>query len=286
MNLEELEIFNLPKTVDAIQSTPIKGNLDPNLYSIKLDDVTEKDGIYRSKIRFIPYHKNIGKCIISKYTYWLTDVSGDNGILVDDPASIGEKSPIQSLYWKLKNSNNAADNMLSEKLKRSTNYYSLVQIVEDKQHPEFVGKIMVFKYGVKIKEKIDSEYTDEDGGNPFDLFNGRIFRLEVKKSGGFQNYDSCRFVGVQTPIEINGTKMKSTATDKKKIVDYITDVPNLCDYEYKQWSAELEEQVFQRLSTYKGMNSSVLIEKGIKQDVSNEPEEINDDDDLFDGIDL
>jgi len=292
MNVDDL--FNMSGDIEDVTTEPAKKKVDENLYSINLSD--SKDGIYRSKVRFLPNFRNIKKSRISKYTYWLTDASGDNGIFVDDPTSIGEKSPINEMFWKLKNSTNPMDQTLAkEKLKRNRKFYSLVQIVEDVQHPELEGKIMVFGYGIKINEKIEEEFKDvEDGGNPFDLMTGRIFRIESKKKDGYQNYDSCKFGGVGTPIEINGKKMTNSESDKKKIVAYLQDSPNLEDYEFKPWDDSTAKAVNERLSTFKkGSNKPSIVEHAIAQDEEDEKEEPvytkssdDDDDDFLDGIDL
>lgn len=292
MNLDEL--FNMSGSIEEVTTEPVKRKVDANLYSINLNDA--QDGIYRAKLRFIPNFRNVKKSIISKYTYWLTDANEENGICVDDPSTIGEKSPIGDMFWKLKNSKNPVDHNLSDLLKRGRKFFSLVQIIEDTQHPEFEGRLMVFGYGIKIKEKIESEFKDKDeGGKPFDVLNGRVFRIEVKKVGGFQNYDSCRFIGGATPIKLDGKSMTGSEADIKKIVEFLEKSPVLEDYDFKPWSAELTEQVNERLATYRhdgkstGVKKAVL-EAAISQEDTDEYEEKVDtkfeDDNFLEGIDL
>lgn len=287
MNVDEL--FNMSGSIEDITTEPAKRKIDENLYFINLADA--KDSIYRSKVRFLPNFRNVKKSRISKYTYWLTDASGENGISVDDPTSIGEKSPIGDMYWKLKNSVNPVEKNLSEKLKRNRKFYSLVQIIEDVQHPELEGKIMVFGYGIKINDKIEAEFKDlDEGGNPFDLMTGRVFRIESKKVGGYQNYDSCRFVSAGVPIEINGKRMTNSEADKKKIIAYLEDSPELENYEFKPWDASTLDAVNERLKTYKnGSNRSAIVERAITQEEDDEPvyeKSSDEDDDFLDGIDL
>ena len=285
------ELFNMSGSIEDVSTEPAKRKVDENLYSINLSD--SKDGVYRSKIRFLPNFRNVKKSRISKYTYWLTDSSGENAIFVDDPTSIGEKSPINEMFWKLKNSTNPMDKTLSEKLKRSRKFYSLVQIIEDVQHPELEGKIMVFGYGIKINEKIEEEFKDtEDGGNPFDLMTGRVFRIEAKRKDGYQNYDSCKFVSSGTSIEIDGRKMTSSEQDKKRIIKYLQDSPELENYEFKPWDDETEKAVSERLSTFgRGSAKPAVVENAMSRDEDDDDEPVkvvssDDDDDFLDGIDL
>lgn len=285
MNLDEL--FNMDRSIENVSTEPVKKSVDENLYVINLGDA--KDGVYKAKIRFIPNFRDIKKSIISKFTYWLTEANGENGIYVDDPSSVGEKSPIGDMYWKLKKSTNPIEVNLSDQLKRGKKCFSLVQILEDENHPELVGRIMVFSYGVKIKEKIDNEMNDADeGANPFDVLHGRTFRLEVKKVGGFPNYDNCRFIGGGGPIKIDGKE----TTDKKTIVNYLETSPELEKYDYKPWTAELTEQVNERLNTYKsGRQSKSVVEKAMKQETIDSYDDedngtSNEDEDFLAGINL
>lgn len=291
MNLDEL--FNMSGSIEDVTTEPVRRKVDENLYSINLADAA--DGVYRAKVRFLPNYKNVKKSIVSKYTYWLTDANEENGIFVDDPTSIGEKSPIGDLYWKLKKSNNPVDQNLSDLLKRGRKFYSYVQIIEDVQHPELEGRLMVFGYGIKIKEKIDSEFEDkDDGGSPFDLLNGRVFRIEVKKVGGYQNYDSCKFIGTRTSIVLDGEKMTASQKDKERIFEFLKTSPDLSDYDFKPWSAELTEQVNERLATFRnagGVKRKPVVETAISQEdedtyVESETYKSDDDDDFLEGIDL
>jgi len=250
MNFDELLSMDDNVSVEDVSTEPVRNKvIDPNLYTINLADA--KDGVYKARVRFLPNPVDVKKSILAKYTYWLTDANGENGIYVDDPSTIGEKSPIGDLYWKLKKSTNVVDqNLAEEYLNRNRQYFSLVQIIKDEQHPDLVGQVKVFRYGIKVKEKIDAEFTDEDGGNPFNIMSGREFKIEVKKSGGYQNYDACKFAGSKEPITIDGKKLGKTSADMKRLEALYEDAPSLDDYNFKPWSAELTEQVYERLRTF------------------------------------
>lgn len=250
------EIFNMPSNVGEIQQNVVKKTAvtDPNLYVPKLEDAP--DGVYKATLRFLPNIANVRKSTISKYTYWFTDATNQNGIMVDDPSTIGEKSPISALYWKLRNSKSAADQALADNINRNYYNYSLVYVVSDQQHPELVGKIVVFRYGKKIKDMIDSESNvDADSGeepcNVFDLFNGKNFKLVIKKVGGYQNYDSSKFASI-SPIKIGDDVMQNTGDDKKKIIEFLKASPDLSKYEYKEWDEETHKRVVANIKSYTG----------------------------------
>lgn len=289
MNANANELFDMTGSIEDLTTEPVKRKIDENLYSVNLADA--RDGVYRSKVRFLPYFRDLKKSRISKYIFWLTDASGENGICVDDPASIGEKSAISEVYWKLKNSVNPVEKNLSENLRRHRKFYSLVQIIEDVQHPELEGKIMVFGYGIKINDKIEAEFKDlDEGRNPFDLMTGKVFRIECKKVGGYQNYDSSRFASAGVPIEINGKRMTDSEADKKKIIAYLEGSPELENYEYKPWDDSTIDAVNERLETYKNCsNRSAIVEHAIAQEEEDRlsyKKSSGEDDGFLDGIDL
>lgn len=308
MNFDEL--FNMEEvSIEDVSTEPVRNRvIDENLYTINLADAA--DGVYKARVRFLPNPADIKKSIIAKYNYWLTDSNGDNGISVDDPTTIGEKSPINELYWKLKKSPNVVDqNIADEFLKRNRYFFSLVQIIKDDQHPELVGQVKVFRYGIKIKEKIDQEFNDEDGGNPFNIMSGREFKLEVKKVGGYQNYDACKFAGSKQPVSIKGKPLTKTPADKKRLESLYENAPDLDNYTFKPWSAELTEQVNERLRTF-GKNGKAVgtstaapksaVEAAMKQEEEEDVDKMmedndvdgipysdsGDDDDLLAGIDI
>ena len=120
------DIFNLPTNVSEITNDVVKGNrtLDENLYTPSLEDAP--DGVYKATLRFLPNINDIKLSTISKYVYFLTDANKENGFFVDDPTTVGEKSPIGTLYWKLYNSSNAVDKELAKNLNRNMYIVSLL----------------------------------------------------------------------------------------------------------------------------------------------------------------
>jgi hypothetical protein len=172
-------------------------------------------------------------------------VSGES-FSVDCPSTVGKKSIVKDLFWKLKNSHSAADQELAKSFSRKEDFYALIQIVQDKKSPELEGKIMIFKFGKKLNDMIEAQLKPEygDASNPFDLFNGREFAIQVRKVGEWNNYDLCSFVGNPSPIKIEGIPMQRSEGDMKKIVDYLNNGPkNLSSFDYKDWDDSTTQRV-------------------------------------------
>jgi len=241
--MSNLDIFNL----DAESLvTPIKkeGSKDLEFYKPYPED--GKDGVYKALVRFLPNVADAQKSKIHKYYVYLQDPSTGSGFSVDCPSTVGKKSVLKDIFWKLQNSNSAADKELSKKFSRKEDYYSLIQIVQDKNRPELEGKIMIFKFGKKLNDMIEAQLKPEYGDpvNPYDLFNGKLFSIQARKVGEWNNYDMCSFVGERCPIEVNGRKMEKTQEDMATIVEYLKTGPqNLSSFEYKDWDSEISDKV-------------------------------------------
>jgi hypothetical protein len=238
--METFDIFNLSND-DFIEKNETR---ESELY--KPDPKKGKDNVYKSLIRFVPFHKDPRKSKVKKYSYWLTDPLTNEGFSVDCPSSVGQKSVIQDTYWKLKKSNSVAEQKLADKFKRRENYYALVQIIKDDQDASLVGKIKVLKFGQKLNNIIQSELQPEYGKpyNPFDPFKGRVLALTVTIVAGYNNYDTSKFVGDETPVMLNGTPIQQTAEEMAKFKEFLTlNSPDLGNYDFKEWTDETRDKV-------------------------------------------
>lgn len=203
-----------------------------------------KEGSYKSVIRFLPWWGGKEYNYISKWVVWVKDPVTGAARYVDCPSSIGEKSILASTYYTLVKSESIADQKLArEFLSRKKTFYSLVQIIKDDNDPDLVGKIMVFKYGVKIFNKIMAEVNPEIGKPhiPFDLYTGKPLFLVVNKVGGYNNYDNSKFLDEPMPLKINGKPIEKSNEGLKKAYMYLKEnSPNLLKYTYKPWDEDTE----------------------------------------------
>ena len=250
----EFDIFNVSvKDLDTGER-PSEGRSD--LYAPKPDQ--GQDGTYRSLIRFLPNAKNPRKPFERKYVYWLEDREG-NGFFADSPSTVGEKCPVQDMFFKLRNSESAVDKKMSEGLKRREVFYALVQIVKDPQNRDLEGQVKIMKFGYKIKTKIDEELNPQfdEPTQVFDPFEGKNVELVISKKGGFPNYDSSKFHGNKSAMEINGEKVTDTDESRKAILDLLKDAPDLATWGYKAWDDATRGKVMNVLSQFTSPGDSI-----------------------------
>ena len=242
--MSNLDIFNLDAEAFVTKTAQQGGGKDLEFYKPYPED--GKDGVYKSLIRFVPNPVDPAKSKVHKYYVYLNDpVSGD-GFSVDCPSTVGKRSILKDLFWKLKNSHSAAEQELAKKFSRKEDFYSLIQIVQDKNKPELEGKVMIFKFGKKLNDMIEAQLQPEYGDpcNPYDLFEGREFAVSVRKVGEWNNYDLCSFVGEKTPIRVNGVGMKKNQDDMKTVLDYLNEGPkNLTSFDNKDWDDDVTDKV-------------------------------------------
>jgi hypothetical protein len=246
--MADFDIFNLSVN-DVETHKAAASNTNDVIYKPSADD--GKDGTYKALIRFVPNPENPRKSLVRKYVHWLTDPSG-SGRLIDSPTSVGEACPIQDAFFRLRKSDSAVDRKMSDKLKRREQYYSLIKIIKDPQNPSMEGQYMIFKFGYKIKEKIDEELSPAFGDptQVFDLFEGKNFELIITRQGEYNNYDKSKFSASTSAVMIGDSPAERTPDSMQAIKTELDTAPSLSVYEYKPWDDAQRDFVNQVLGQY------------------------------------
>ena len=265
------ELFGNFSAADALAATKTEKSANTytsaGLYKPSIKDEKCKDQNYRALVRFIPfYHDGKWHTTVSRWECFLKDVNGDNGVFVVSPKTAGQKCPMRSLSYKLYTSESAIDKANSKKIQVYQQYYAIIEVVKDVQHPEYDGKAFIYQFGQKIHDKIESamaktEFTE--GFNPFDLYAVRLFEINLTKDSKkmdndktVTNYDACRFIEKSAPIHFTvGEVTKELKADdresQKAFFNWLEkDAPKIKDYFWKEWDSETTARVNKNLATY------------------------------------
>lgn len=253
----DFDIFNL--SINDVDTFQAPAKFESEFYRPSAEE--GKDNVYRALIRFIPNINSPQNSIIRKFTHYLK--LNDEGKSIDSPSTVGEKCPIADLYFKMLRSNNAAKVKLAAELKRRETFFSIVKILKDDQNPDMVGKYKIFKYGIKVKEKLEEEMNPSLSGDGTQIFNpmvGKDFELIVTKVSGFNNFDKSKFSSKESPILLNDENgkptIKLTEETKSKLIEEIKEnAPDLDKYKYKAWDTETREFVNKVLLQYSGQEA-------------------------------
>ena len=246
--MADFDIFNLSVS-DVETHKQTTSSVEDVIYKPSADD--GKDGTYKALIRFVPNPENPRKSLVRKYVHWLTDAAG-NGRLVDSPSSVGEKCPIQDAFFRLRKSDSAIDRKMSDKLKRREQYYALIKVIKDPQRPELEGQYRIFKFGYKIKEKIDEELSPAFGEptQVFDLFEGKNFELIITRQGEYNNYDKSKFSASTSAVMLGENPAERSKEAMATIKEELENAPSLSTYEYKAWDDQARDFVNTVLGQY------------------------------------
>jgi hypothetical protein len=242
---------------------------------LRLDPKKAKDPKKGQRVvmRFLPNFTRegkLGQAAIEKFVHYvkLQNHPELNGYY-DSMKNFNEKCELTNTFWELKNSKSVIEQEKAELISRTTKYYSYVQIIEHESEPELVGKIMIFPFGIKIKNKINEEKTGEITGsatNVYDLVYGKDFVCIVKEIGGFPNYDASQFKPntsvLQIPskdgslkevptVELNGKNIIDPKV-QEKVKEYLLNREvELESYAPVRWDEETRSKVIKIVSVLK-----------------------------------
>lgn len=252
--------MNSTLSADLFNPKPIEEPVRQNSDEYKVSYKNGKGGIYRSVIRFVPWYVDPNNSIKQKQVGWVVNPITNKGMYVDDPRTVGQRSDIIDMYFKLRNTGRPdcveyAKNNLSVK----TQYAALVQIIEDEQAPDLVNKILVWKFGKTIYDKIYAENhpVRGEGLTPYNPFNGRFFSIICTAQSGFNNLDQSGFFDWRDPnqnLMPTGLRFVNTRTNSWEILSQNSDLelfksylvantPDFGKYDYHPWTAEQDEHV-------------------------------------------
>jgi hypothetical protein len=212
-----------------------------------------QNGVYRSVIRFVVWWQDPQHSIFEKWVSWLVDPVTSRGRFIDCPSSVGKPSILQDMFFKLRKSESVQEQKKSEIFSRRHSFAAIIQVIKDDQNKELEGKLMVWKFGKKIFEKIEAEKKPVIGEphEPFDLLDGKAFAVIVAKVASFNNYDQSRFLDKKIPLLLQDEKSGkllpiNERTPRETVFNFLKEnSPDLNKYTFKEWDQETYEYVNQ-----------------------------------------
>ena len=167
------------------------GGVDDRLWKPEVD----KAGNGYAVIRFLPAPEGEELPWAKLYTHAF---QGPGGWFIENSlTTLGQKDPVSEYNSMLWNNGTDAGKDAARKQKRKLTYISNIYVVKDPANPQNEGKVMLYKYGKKIFDKLTAamqpEFEDEEAIDPFDFWAGANFKLKAKNVAGYRNYDSSEF---------------------------------------------------------------------------------------------
>lgn len=230
--IEQLMNFD-PSNLDVFQE-PQKQDFVSNIYKTNpIKFSISDDRHYRAKIKIIYNPFNPAKSIVRQATYFLQDQAGS--FVVKSSLSEDDKNcPIFKSWKKLWFSKDEAKKEWAKQMyDKSESQWVLIQVLEDNNQPDLVGKFLVWKLPKTIFTRLDSKMhpSQESGKTPIPVMDYIIgIPLELDITPGPDDpdkperlqreigYDLCEFSTDYAPIiNMDGTPFFSE--EEMEIID-------------------------------------------------------------------
>lgn len=170
--------------------------------------------------------------------------------LIDNcPTTLNQKCPVCEYNSTLWNSGIEANKKIASEQKRKLSYISNILVIKDAANPANEGKVMLYKYGKKIHDKITEQikpqFEDEKAVNPFNFWEGANFKLKIRKVEGYRNYDKSEFEGVSALFDGDDAEIEKVWKASHSLQEFVA--PS----EFKSY-----DELKTRLDTVLGTNGS------------------------------
>ena len=187
----------LVKEVEKMNNAGSSG--DDRLWKLECD----KGGNGYAVIRFLPAPNGEDLPFVKLYSHAF---QGPGGWYIENSlTTLNQKDPVSEYNTSLWNNGTDAGKETARKQKRKLTYVANIYVVKDPANPDNEGRVMLYKFGKKIFDKLTAamqpEFEDEEAIDPFDFWQGANFKLKAKNVAGYRNYDSSEFARQDALLE-------------------------------------------------------------------------------------
>ena len=214
---------------DESPTTEKKSYVDERLWKPQVD----KAGNGMAIIRFLPAPVNEEMPWVRVWNHAFQGPTGQ-WYIENSLTTLNQKDPVSEYNTQLWNSGVESDKEIARKQKRKLQYYANVYVVQDSANPENEGKVMLYKFGKKIFDKLmeamQPAFEDETPINPFDLWEGANFKLKIRNVEGYRNYDKSEFASASALMDGDDDKLEGVYNTLYSLKDF-TDPKNYKSYD-------------------------------------------------------
>ena len=245
-------------------STEQKSYGDDRLWKPTVD----KAGNGYAVLRFLPAAEGAD---LPWVRYWDHGFKGPTGqwYIESSLTSIGQPDPVGELNSRLWNSGIDADKDKARSQKRRLHYVTNVLVVQDPGNPANEGKVMLYKFGKKIFDKLmdvmQPQFADETPVNPFDMWEGADFKLKIRNVDGYRNYDKSEFASPSGLYDGDESKLEAVYNQLHDLSEF-TDPKNYKSYD------ELKAKLMRVLGEDSQLGAPTMQQEQVMNTPAPEPE--------------
>jgi hypothetical protein len=130
-------------------------------------------------------------------------------------------------YWKQAEDGDTEAKEITGTRKKKKHYIANIMVLKDKENPENEGKVFLYKFGVKIYEKIMAQLNPKDEDDApiaiYDFWDGADFKLDIKKVQKFNNYDDSAFKAPSPLLKGDDKKLKEVYDKLYLLNEFVDD---------------------------------------------------------------
>ena len=195
----------------------------------------DKSGNGYAVIRFLPAAEGEE---LPWVRYWDHGFQGPTGqwYIENSRTTLGEDDPVSEYNSQLWATGADEDKELARKQKRRLHYVANIFVVADAANPGNEGKVMQYKFGKKIFDKIMD------------------FKVKIRKVEGWVNYDKSEFADAKPFLDGDDTKLEALYGTLEPLAKF-TDPSNFKPY------AELKAKLARVLGSTTPMNTAESIQQ-------------------------
>lgn len=186
--------------------------------------VVDKAGNGYAILRFLPAKEGED---LPWVRFWDHGFKGPTGrwYIENSLTSIGAPDPVSEANSLLWNSGVESDKEIARDRKRRLHYIVNALVVSDPANPQNEGKVVLYKFGKKIFDKImdvmQPQFQDEQPINPFDFWTGCNFKLKIRNVEGYRNYDKSEFDKPSELFDGDEARLEETYGQLYSLADFI-----------------------------------------------------------------
>lgn len=224
------QISKLVQAAEAVGGGGEKKNYDDDRV---WKPTVDKAGNGYAVLRFLPAAEGED---LPWVRYWDHGFKGPTGqwYIENSLTSIGQPDPVGELNSRLWNSGHDEDKEKARAQKRRLHYVVNALVVEDPSAPHNVGRVVLYKFGKKIFDKImdvmQPQFADEQAVNPFDFWEGADFKLKIRQVEGYRNYDKSEFASPSSLYSGDEAKLEDVYNKLHPLAEF-TDPKNYKSYD-------------------------------------------------------
>lgn len=191
---------NRSKMVEAVKKVK---DQKPNYVDERFWTTTpDKQGNADAIIRFLPQPDPEEPFAVMKFIHGFNEKG--KWFIENCPQTIGEECPSDEYAQPFWDEGTKESKAIASKFTKKRSYIANILVVNDLSKPDNNGKVFLWRFGVKIFEKIMDKLAPKSELDEqlliYDLWEGRNFKLKQRKVDDYPNYDLCEFVDSNSAV--------------------------------------------------------------------------------------